>query len=480
MKRIVHRKGMRIAGWALICACALAVVLRLPAALADQSDSWGSLSWKYTESNKKLTITGNGAMKAFSYDSKSAWHQDSMRDYIETVEIGSGVTTIGQGAFSNCTGLKHIVIPDSVTAIGQEAFSGCTGLKHIIIPNKKTTIGADAFKDCEDLILYHSDNPSVVQYAADNGMTAVSNGEDWSSAPAGENAWYELYSDGTLFIRGSGALYDYTRNCNDQLSPEDWETVREIVIDPRITFSFTEESFPEENKPAIRTELAELWLEEGESLDLTGCFTVDACFALDRVTLASGDEEIAAVQEETLTALAFGETELTVSAADWPALSITVPVRVEHHFENGVCTGCGAACTHTFSGGICEACGFVCPHPKENLIQGEGTSPTETEPGRTPGALCGICGTAVDDGREIPPVEEMNWLILPEDTVRVEAGAFEKGDFDAVRIPEGCAEIESRAFADCPNLKYVTAGPDTVIAPDAFAGCGSVLINRGE
>ena len=41
---------------------------------------------------------------------------------------GLPVTSIGDCAFCNCTGLTSIVIPDSVISIGMGAFSGCTGL----------------------------------------------------------------------------------------------------------------------------------------------------------------------------------------------------------------------------------------------------------------------------------------------------------------------------------------------------------------
>ncbi len=47
------------------------------------------------------------------------------------IPTDGSVTSIGEGAFYNCTGLTNVTIPDSVTSIGYEAFYNCTGLKSI-------------------------------------------------------------------------------------------------------------------------------------------------------------------------------------------------------------------------------------------------------------------------------------------------------------------------------------------------------------
>lgn len=67
---------------------------------------------------------------------------------LTTFNIPNTVTTIGSGAFNECTLLRDVTIPNGVTTIDRGVFSGCSSLTSITIPNSVTTIGAVAFSHC--------------------------------------------------------------------------------------------------------------------------------------------------------------------------------------------------------------------------------------------------------------------------------------------------------------------------------------------
>ena len=64
------------------------------------------------------------------------------------------VTSIGDEAFRECSGLTTVTIPNSVTLIGQEAFRNCSGLTSVTIPNSVTSIDRTAFLNCSPNIRF--------------------------------------------------------------------------------------------------------------------------------------------------------------------------------------------------------------------------------------------------------------------------------------------------------------------------------------
>jgi hypothetical protein len=68
-----------------------------------------------------------------------------------SISIPRSVTTIGDYAFSDCSGLTSVIIPNSVTSIGDGIFYACSGLTSVIISNAVTIIGDWAFTHCRGL-----------------------------------------------------------------------------------------------------------------------------------------------------------------------------------------------------------------------------------------------------------------------------------------------------------------------------------------
>ena len=107
--------------------------------------------------------------------------------------IPNSVTSIGNSAFSGCSGLTSITIPNSVTSIGEYAFIGCTGLTSITIPNSVTSIGGQAFSDCTGLTSITIPNSvTSIGYAAFyscRGLTSVTIGNSVTSIGDLAFAW---------------------------------------------------------------------------------------------------------------------------------------------------------------------------------------------------------------------------------------------------------------------------------------------------
>ena len=68
-----------------------------------------------------------------------------------TSDMLEGYTSIGRCAFSECSSLTSITIPNSITSIGDAAFQHCSALTSITIPNSVTSIGDFAFEYCSSL-----------------------------------------------------------------------------------------------------------------------------------------------------------------------------------------------------------------------------------------------------------------------------------------------------------------------------------------
>lgn len=129
------------------------VLLMLPAAVHAQ--------FKYTNYHSTIIITGyTGSGGAV---------------IIPSTIIGLPVTRIEDSAFSGCTSLTSVTIPNSVTSIGSEAFSYCARLTSVTIGNSITNIGSQGFYRCTSLtgVFFQGNAPSLGAdvFGGDNNLT---------------------------------------------------------------------------------------------------------------------------------------------------------------------------------------------------------------------------------------------------------------------------------------------------------------------
>ena len=134
----------------------------------------GDCTWILNTETGLLTISGNGAMGNIGINVDNCVVGVDNRDFVKSVVIESGVTTIGvrsfylcsnmttvtipesvqfieNRAFDNCPNLKSVVIPNGVQSIFEYTFWGCSSLTSVTIPESVTSIGDGAFQNCSSL-----------------------------------------------------------------------------------------------------------------------------------------------------------------------------------------------------------------------------------------------------------------------------------------------------------------------------------------
>ena len=153
------------------------------------------------------------------------YYPDNKDTYVGTIIIPESitysgttysVTSIGDFAFSDCSGLTSVTIPNSVTSIGYRAFCKCSGLTSVVIPNSVTSIGEYAFEGCSGLTSVTIPNSvtSIGDWAfySCSGLTSVSIGNSVTSI--GEHAFSDCSGLTSVTVDKNNGKYDSRDNCN--------------------------------------------------------------------------------------------------------------------------------------------------------------------------------------------------------------------------------------------------------------------------
>ena len=164
------------------------------------------ISDEWDLSTKTLTVKSNPADETYKN-----------RSIIENLIISDGVTSIGDYAFANCTGLTSVTVYAPDCTLGDDAFDGCSNLTNIYVFSDKV----NSYKSADNWSTY-----------ADI-ITAMPNPQ----GTCGDNVIWELAltsTSGILTISGTGAMADYD-GPDDQPWKDYRSSITKVVIGNGVT-----------------------------------------------------------------------------------------------------------------------------------------------------------------------------------------------------------------------------------------------------
>lgn len=142
--------------------------------IAVQNADGVTIYYNYINNGTELEVTNVGAIYTNIYYTGNIIIPDEVTYMNRTRKV----TSIGKRAFSDCSELTSVTIPNSVTSIGQSAFYGCISLTKVIVPDIAAWCGIEfGVGYANPLIhahhLYSDENTEIKDLVIPNGVTSI-------------------------------------------------------------------------------------------------------------------------------------------------------------------------------------------------------------------------------------------------------------------------------------------------------------------
>ena len=138
-----------------------------------------NLQWSYNEGT--LTITGSGDMFDNQFEINPIVPWEALKETITTVNLPSGMTSIGYGAFAGCTNLTTVNGSEHVKYIGPFAFASCSKLQSICFGENLKGISYDAFSGCSSLTTLRLPKGTTWDIGSSTGLSALETVETYGT-----------------------------------------------------------------------------------------------------------------------------------------------------------------------------------------------------------------------------------------------------------------------------------------------------------
>ncbi|MDD6483769.1 MAG: leucine-rich repeat protein [Clostridiales bacterium] len=152
--------GLEAIGTGAFAGCSKLNNIEIPnGVLSIGTDAFYQTQW-LDSSSEDFIVIGDGIL----YQYRGALINVTLPDEVKTVNSyafagnkdlksvnTAKAVSLGESAFSGCTGLEEIVMEPQLVSVGTSAFKDCTALKSVTIPDTVTKLGEGVFSGCTAL-----------------------------------------------------------------------------------------------------------------------------------------------------------------------------------------------------------------------------------------------------------------------------------------------------------------------------------------
>ena len=455
-------------------------------ALAETSGKCGNdLTWSLNDS--VLTISGTGEMNSYSGIFKAPWHSERLQ--IKSVVLESGVTSIGNNAFIDCSVLTDISIPEGVTSIGSKAFDSCVSLTGAVIPEGVTSIGDKAFENCVNILSVSipgsvgsignkifGNCASLADIAISEGVTSIE-----------ENAFSTCYNLKSVAIPKS--MTSIGANAFSGCMKLESVYISDVAAWCSLSFGgLSSNPLYYADKLYLNGEqLTELVIPEGVTSICKDAF--NNCGTLTSVTIP---KSVTSIGADAFSGCEGIENVYISDIAAWCAISFgnsgSNPLRYADnlYLNNKKVTsliipdGVTEIADYAFYGGGFESVTF----PKEIVSVGtDAFNECDELKYVFISDLAAWCGISFKNGTANPlyyaddmyqGIRKLKNLVIPDSVTVIQSYAFYGGGFESITIHENVTDIGANAFGACTGLKEISYNAaEAACSPEAFGNAGS-------